>query len=127
GPEGKGFARRQDFPVACQLEGSARDDAGQIAIGNERWPSQTDFQGGGEGRIADERIAEGQGETVRGPPHRHAKTASAWPAVIHHPRTRPGRQQSKRATRLLDHTHVGPPPRPIGRTFLPFAPSYPQW
>ena len=65
-----------------QLEGCAGDNAADIRIGAQSWPFQCDFQGGGIGRIADEGVADGQGETIRRAADRHAETAITRPAMI---------------------------------------------
>lgn len=68
--------------VEGHLEGSAEEYARNIAIGRERWTVQTDFQGSGVGTIAEQSIADVQGEAIGSAADRHAETAPAWPAVI---------------------------------------------
>src|SRR5205807_9704789 len=56
----------------------------------ERGAGETDFQGGGIGRVADEGIAKDEGGPVGGAPDGYTETAAAGPTEVHQQRVQAG-------------------------------------
>jgi hypothetical protein len=64
------------------LERRAIQHTSEIAVRDQPWPLQTEFESARIWRVADETIADGQGKPVGGAPDRDTQAPVARPAAI---------------------------------------------
>ena len=82
------FSGFVDGTIDSHFEGGTVEDAGNFAVGTECGAIQADFQGSGIRRIANQSIANVQGETIGRPADRHTETTPVRPAVVYNQRTK---------------------------------------